>query len=233
MSCDSFTLEMRDVYRTFESPGESVHALREVNLQIKPGEFVAISGPSGSGKTTLLHLAALLDRPTAGDVLLNSTSTLSLDDHHLDDLRKSEVGMVFQAFHLLPRRSVIENVRFRFRYQHINDAKEMERAREALAWVDMEQLAAREVRWLSGGEMQRVAIARAVAGRPALLLADEPTGNLDRANTLAVMKCFEKLHDAGITILMVTHNEDLLSFASRRLHCLDGKVEGESVKDEG
>lgn len=227
MSSEISTLEMRDVSRVFESPGGDVHALRSVDLQIDPGEFVAISGPSGSGKTTLLHLSALLDRPTSGDVLLDGVSTLSRTDDDMDDLRKHKVGMVFQAFHLLPRRSVIENVRFRFRYQHVSDTDEEDRAREALRWVDMEQLADREVRWLSGGEMQRVAIARAVAGRPALLLADEPTGNLDRTNTLAVMKCFEKLHDAGITILMVTHNEDLLSFASRHLHCLDGEVEGD------
>lgn len=224
----SITLEMRDVSRVFESPGGDVHALRSVDLKISSGEFVAISGPSGSGKTTLLHLSALLDRPTQGDVLLDGTSTLSLGDDDLGDLRKHKVGMVFQAFHLLPRRTVLENVRFRFRYQHASPEDEEARAREALTWVDMEDLADREVRWLSGGEMQRVAIARAVAGRPALLLADEPTGNLDRTNTLAVMTCFERLHQAGITILMVTHNEELLSFASRKLQCLDGHVKDAS-----
>jgi len=219
------TLEMRGVTRIFASPAGDVTALRQVDFAIQPGEFIAISGPSGSGKTTLLHLAALLDRPSGGDLCFDGLPVAPMSDDEIGELRKLRIGMVFQAFHLLPRRSVLENVRFRFRYQSIDPEEEDARAREALSWVGMESMADREVRWLSGGEMQRVAIARAVAGRPALLLADEPTGNLDRANTMAVMACFERLHQAGITILMVTHNEGLLSFASRHLHCLDGRLE--------
>lgn len=225
MNKPAFTLEMQGVSRHFPSPSGTVIALRRIDFKIEPGEFVAISGPSGSGKTTLLHLAALLDRPTAGDMFFDGGSVAGMNDEEIDSLRKVRVGMVFQAFHLLPRRSVMENVRFRFRYQDIEPDEEQQRAVEALAWVGMEKLADREVRWLSGGEMQRVAIARAVAGRPALLLADEPTGNLDRTNTRAVMECFERLHHAGITILMVTHNEGLLSFASRHIHCRDGVLE--------
>jgi putative ABC transport system ATP-binding protein len=219
------TLEMRGVSRAFPSPAGPVHALRSVDLAIEPGEFIAISGPSGSGKTTLLHLAALLDRPTGGSLHFAGREVSRLGDDDIDELRKHEVGMVFQSFHLLPRRSVLENVRFRFRYQSVTPEEQDSRAREALAWVGMDHLAGRQARWLSGGEMQRVAIARAVAGRPSLLLADEPTGNLDRANTLSVMECFRNLHDAGITILMVTHNEGLLSFATRRLQCADGRLE--------
>lgn len=219
------TLEMRGVTRVFASPAGDVTALRDVDFAMQPGEFVAISGPSGSGKTTLLHLAALLDRPSCGAMWFDGRLLSSLDEDAVGEIRKHRIGMVFQAFHLLPRRSVLENVRFRFRYQSVPVEEENDRAMEALSWVGMDHMAAREVRWLSGGEMQRVAIARAVAGRPALLLADEPTGNLDRANTMAVMACFERLHDAGITILMVTHNEGLLSFATRRHHCLDGRLE--------
>jgi len=226
MNSPSLTLEMRGLSRHFPSPSGTVTALRHVDLKITPGEFVAISGPSGSGKTTLLHLSALLDRPTAGELFFNGSPVSRMTDEEIDELRKHRVGMVFQAFHLLPRRSVMENVRFRFRYQELDPDEELNRAAEALAWVGMEKLADREVRWLSGGEMQRVAIARAVAGRPALLLADEPTGNLDRANTQAVMECFQRLHEAGITILMVTHNEGLLSFASRHIQCRDGMLEG-------
>jgi len=228
MNRPTATLEMRGLSRHFPSPSGTVTALRHVDLSIAPGEFVAISGPSGSGKTTLLHLAALLDRPTGGELLFNGAPVSRMTDEDIDDLRKHNVGMVFQAFHLLPRRSVMENVRFRFRYQEIEPDEEQSRAAEALSWVGMEKLADREVRWLSGGEMQRVAIARAVAGRPALLLADEPTGNLDRANTQAVMECFQRLHEAGITILMVTHNDGLLSFASRHIYCRDGALEGEA-----
>jgi len=228
MNRPTSTLEMRGLSRHFPSPSGTVTALRHVDLRITPGEFVAISGPSGSGKTTLLHLAALLDRPTGGEMLFNGSPVSRMTDEEIDELRKHQVGMVFQAFHLLPRRSVMENVRFRFRYQELDPDEEQNRATEALSWVGMEKLADREVRWLSGGEMQRVAIARAVAGRPALLLADEPTGNLDRANTQAVMECFQLLHEAGITILMVTHNEGLLSFASRHIHCRDGALEGET-----
>ncbi|HMP89270.1 MAG TPA: ABC transporter ATP-binding protein [Kiritimatiellia bacterium] len=219
------TLDLKRVSRLFPSPGGDVTALQSVDFLLQPGEFVAISGPSGSGKTTLLHLAALLDRPTGGELLFRGNSVMQMTEDQVGELRKFHIGMVFQAFHLMPRRTVLENVRFRFRYQAISPGEEEQRAREALSWVGMDHLAAREVRWLSGGEMQRVAIARAVAGRPSLLLADEPTGNLDHANSMAVMNCFEQLHSAGITILMVTHNEGLLSFASRHLHCRDGRLE--------
>jgi ABC-type lipoprotein export system ATPase subunit len=221
----SATLEMRDVSRVFSSSTGEVTALKHIDFTVQPGEFTAISGPSGSGKTTLLHLAALLDRPTSGRILFEQRDITAMDDRAVDDLRKHRVGMVFQAFHLLPRRTVIENVRFRFRYQSLTTEEETSRAIEALNWVGLEKLADREVRWLSGGEMQRVAIARAVAGKPSLLLADEPTGNLDRSNTDAVMTCFQRLHREGITILMVTHNEALLTFASRHLHCRDGQLE--------
>ena len=224
MSSIPVTLDMRGVSRVFSSSAGNVTALNDINLTIQSGEYVAISGPSGSGKTTLLHLSALLDRPSSGSLFFEGRDVTALPDQEVDELRKHRIGMVFQAFHLLPRRTVMENVRFRFRYQSRSPEEEIELAAEALNWVGMEQLADREVRWLSGGEMQRVAIARAVAGRPVILLADEPTGNLDRANTDAVMECFEKLHRAGITILMVTHNETLLSFASRHIHCRDGKL---------
>jgi len=225
MSGSAVTLDMRGVSRVFSSPSGDVTALNQASLTIPSGDYVAISGPSGSGKTTLLHLAALLDRPTDGQIFLAGHDVTAMNDREVNELRKNHIGMVFQAFHLLPRRTVIENVRFRFRYQSLSDDEEVTRSMEALAWVGMEKLVDREVRWLSGGEMQRVAIARAVAGRPAILLADEPTGNLDRANTDAVMECFKQLHREGITILMVTHNEALLSFASRHLHCRDGKLE--------
>ncbi|HMO03991.1 MAG TPA: ABC transporter ATP-binding protein [Kiritimatiellia bacterium] len=219
------TLELHGVERRFDTPSGPVTALRPTDLAIRPGEFVAISGPSGSGKTTLLHLAALLDRPTGGRLVFAGADTGTLDEAGLDALRRDRIGMVFQAFHLLPRRSVRDNIRFRFRYQRVDAATETARTDEAMAWVGIAHLADREARVLSGGEMQRVAIARAVAGRPDLLLADEPTGNLDQANTRAVMDCFTRLHAAGLTILMVTHNEALLGFATRRFHCADGTLE--------
>lgn len=228
MTAGEPTLDMRGITRTFPSPAGDVTALRGINITVPAGSFVAISGPSGSGKTTLLHLAALLDRPSSGSMRFDGREVSDLSEPELDALRRDHIGMVFQAFHLLPRRTVRDNVMFRFRYQHMAPADEASRCAEAMDWVGIGHLADREARWLSGGEMQRVAIARAVAGKPSLLLSDEPTGNLDRANTQAVMACFTRLHDAGLTILMVTHNEDLLSFATHRFHCLDGRLEERS-----
>lgn len=221
-------LELQGIRRAFPSSSGDVPVLRGVDMVLAPGDFAAISGPSGSGKTTLLHLAALLDRPSGGRLLLEGREVGGLAEEELDAVRRDRIGMVFQAFHLLPRRTVLENVRFRFRYRDTLPGEEDQRAREAMEWVGITHLADREARWLSGGEMQRVAIARAVAGRPTLLLSDEPTGNLDRDSTRAVMDCFTRLHAAGLTILMVTHNEDLLGFATRRFHCRDGRVEERS-----
>ena len=218
-------LEMRRVTKEYPSPAGAVRVLRGVDLQVAPGEFVMVTGPSGSGKTTLLNIASLLDPPTSGEVLFKGEDVSTLADERLCEARKLGIGMVFQRFHLLPNRSALDNVAFRFRYvggdeDHVRAASE-----SALSRVGMMLQAHQPARLLSAGEMQRVAIARAVALEPGLLVADEPTGNLDREATEDVMACFAELNRGGLTILMVTHNEGLLPYASRRVTCRNGVVE--------
>ena len=218
-------LEMQDASKSFLTSSGRVEVLRHVNFSVAAGEFVAITGPSGSGKSTCLHLAALLDHPTSGRVLFDGQDISAVAELDLCQLRKQKVGMVFQKYCLLPHRSVFENVLFRFRYLDHDRADAERRVQHALETVGLLNIADRLVRLLSGGEMQRVAIARAVALEPRLLIADEPTGNLDRASANAVMDCFRRLNHAGLTILMVTHNEALLDFCARHFVCQDGTIE--------
>lgn len=219
-------LQMHEVRRTFRLPSGEVHAVRRATLTLGAGEFVAVSGPSGSGKSTVLHMAALLDRPTSGTVLFDEKDVSALDDEGLCTLRKSSVGMVFQRHHLMAHRSVLENVLFRFRYLDFDRALAERLALEALRTVGLERLADRPARLLSGGEMQRVAVARAIAYRPRLLVADEPTGNLDAASGRQVLDCFEALEGSGIAILLVTHDSGSLREDVRRVTCRDGCIEG-------
>jgi putative ABC transport system ATP-binding protein len=215
---------MSRVVRRFDSHGSSVPVLRGVDLAVRRGEFVAITGPSGSGKSTLLHLAALLDAPDEGSLVFDGQDTAKLTDAQLCRLRGRAVGMVFQRFCLLPHRTVRQNVAFRYRYVDDDDAgaDTASRVERVLVALDLSHVADRPVRLLSGGEMQRVAIARAVAMEPSLLIADEPTGNLDRSAAQSVMQAFRQLNERGLTILMVTHNEGLLQYCSRRLRLEDG-----------
>jgi putative ABC transport system ATP-binding protein len=218
-------LEMRGVRKSFLAPQGAVDVLRGVDLVVSPGEFLMVTGPSGSGKTTLLNIASLLDQPTAGEVLFRGERVSDMDEEALCDVRKHRMGMVFQRFCLLPHRTAFENVLFRFRYVDEEEGDARNRAAAALETVGLAAVADRTTRKLSVGEMQRVAIARAVALRPDLLVADEPTGNLDAATAEGVMDCFRRLNGQGITILMVTHNESLLSYASRHLKCRNGALE--------
>lgn len=218
-------LRMQAVQKSYDTLQGSTAVLRRVNLDIAGGEFVVITGPSGSGKSTCLHLAALLDNPTAGQVLFDGDDVSCLTDRESCHLRATKIGMVFQKYCLIPHRSVLDNVMFRFRYLECDPGETMAFGREALDAVGIDHLADRTVRLLSGGEMQRVAIARAIALRPRLLIADEPTGNLDHAATLAVMENFRRLNNDGITILMVTHNPLLLEYCSRHVSCSDGIID--------
>jgi len=215
-------LRMAGVRKSFPAPAGPIEVLRGVDIEIGRGEFVMITGPSGSGKTTLIHLAALLDFPSSGKVYFDSEDVSELDEDRLCAFRKRTVGVVFQRFCLLPRRSAFENVMFRFRYVGGDDRENRRAALAALETVGLAGVAERPARVLSAGEMQRVAIARAVALRPDLLVADEPTGNLDAAAGLLVMECFRRLNEAGLTLLLVTHNEKLLRYASRHLVCAEG-----------
>lgn len=218
-------LAMEDVSRTFPTPHGPVTVLTGVTLHVNAGDFVSITGPSGSGKTTLLNLAALLDQPTAGRLTLSGHDVQSISEQERIELRKRKVGMVFQRFCLLPHRTVLENVLFRFRYLDADPGEARRLARRALAQVDMEPHADQPARLLSGGEMQRVAIARAIALPPDLLLVDEPTGNLDPAAGIAIMDHFLRLNRSGITIVMATHNPALAKHTSRHLECRSGALE--------
>jgi putative ABC transport system ATP-binding protein len=211
-------LEFRDVSRRFGD----VEVLRGVNFSVNRGDFMAITGPSGSGKSTMLHLAALLDAPTAGQIFLEEENISAAGSEQQTELRKRKIGMIFQRANLLTRRSALANVAFRFRYTGESDKYALESARRALDEVGLAGIADRTARVLSGGEMQRVAIARAIALQPALLLADEPTGNLDRASAKSVMETLARLNRSGITILLVTHNEELLPYCSRHCSLHDG-----------
>ncbi|MCZ7591734.1 MAG: ABC transporter ATP-binding protein [Kiritimatiellae bacterium] len=217
-------LSMRGVWKSFATPRGPVHVLRGVDLEIEPGSFVVITGPSGSGKSTFLNLASLLDTPTQGVVQFAGRVTSTLNEKELCELRKERLGMVFQKFCLLTHRSALENVLFRFRYLAVPHTEAQKSSERALARVGLAAQADQPTRLMSGGEMQRVAIARAVAQRPDLLVADEPTGNLDRAAAESVMEVFRDLNADGITILLVTHNESLLRFATRHLVCADGRL---------
>lgn len=210
------------VRKDFRAPHGRVRVLTGVDFTINTGEFVAITGPSGSGKSTLLNLASLLDHPSAGTLWFDDKKVSELSERALCEFRKNRIGMVFQKYCLLPHRSVKENILFRFRYlPHTRDEAES-KARDIMEMMGLTPVADRPARLLSGGEMQRVSIARAVVKPPRLLVADEPTGNLDRRSAHIVMSCFRQLHRQGLSILFVTHNESLLHYCSRRLVCNDG-----------
>lgn len=217
-------LQMRGVAKSFLGSHGAVHVLRSVDLALNTGEFLAVTGPSGSGKTTLLNLAALLDQPTSGEIFFRNEKVTELDQEELAVIRKSRVGMVFQNFCLLPHRSALENVAFRYRYLGEDPTDARAEAMETLDALGLASVAHQPVRLLSGGEMQRVAIARAVAVRPQLLVADEPTGNLDASAAEMVMDTFSQLNQDGITVLLVTHNTSLLRYCSRHVVCDNGSI---------
>jgi putative ABC transport system ATP-binding protein len=220
-------LTLESVVREYRTPARTHRVLDGVSLSVADGELLAITGPSGSGKSTLLNLCALLDRPDDGEVSLAGRHTSGLDEPGLARLRGSAIGLVLQSYALLPYRTVLDNVLFRFRYVGAPDPDGgIARARRCLDELGLGPLADQPVRWLSGGEMQRVAIARAVVLAPRLLLADEPTGNLDSENAAMVMECFRRLNrERRIAVLLVTHDLLLLEPADRHLVCRDGRLE--------
>lgn len=204
---------------------ETVHALREVSLDIQRGEYVAIMGPSGSGKSTLMNLIGCLDTPTTGQYELNGIQVSEMDDNRLAEVRNKEIGFVFQTFNLLARSSALQNVELPLIYAGVPSQERLERARETLRSVDLEQRMHHKPNELSGGQRQRVAIARALVNRPSILLADEPTGALDSATGQEIMALFARLHENGNTIVLVTHEQDIAMHAHRVVHIRDGKVE--------
>lgn len=218
-------LGMRGVWRSFASPGGDVEVLRGVDLALESGAFVALTGPSGVGKTTLLHLAGLLDRPSAGEVSFEGRAVASMSDREADAARAERIGFVFQRYHLLPSRTVIENVRFRFRYGRLPAAEARRLADRAVEALGLRAVRDRPARLLSGGEMQRTAIARAIALPPRLLLADEPTGNVDPDTAALIVEVLQRLKAGGTAILMATHNPSVRGGADRVLACAGGVLD--------
>jgi putative ABC transport system ATP-binding protein len=221
----STLLEFRSVEKHYVTSASRIEALSALDITMQPGDFVAITGPSGSGKSTLLNLATLLDRPTRGSVYFDGTDTSALSERARGELRKNSISVVFQSYHLLPERSVLENVMFRFRYMDTPVAEARRAAYRVLELTRLTALAQRPARLLSGGEMQRTALARAIAVPLRLLAADEPTGNLDEESATQVMQCLVELNRNGTAILLVTHNLALLNHARRQLAFRHGRIE--------
>jgi putative ABC transport system ATP-binding protein len=214
-----------DLWKTYVMGSEEIHALRGVSINIEPGEYVAIMGPSGSGKSTLMNLIGCLDTPTKGSYMLNGKEVASMNDDELARIRNEEIGFVFQTFNLLPRATALHNVELPLVYAGVSSKDRQERARKALEKVELTQRASHRPNELSGGQRQRVAIARALVNDPSILLADEPTGNLDSKTGVEIMAVFERLHAAGNTIVLVTHEADIAAHAHRVIHIRDGQVE--------
>jgi putative ABC transport system ATP-binding protein len=218
-------IETRDLWKTYVMGAEEIHALRGVSIAIDAGDYVAIMGPSGSGKSTLMNLIGCLDTPTKGSYLLNGKEVAQMNDNELARIRNEEIGFVFQTFNLLPRASAVHNVELPLVYAGVPARERQERAREALRKVELQERMAHKPNELSGGQRQRVAIARALVNNPSILLADEPTGNLDSKTGVEIMALFERLHKAGNTIVLVTHEADIAAHAHRAIHLRDGQIE--------
>ena len=214
-----------DLWKTYVMGSEEIHALRGLSINIEKGEYCAIMGPSGSGKSTLMNLIGCLDTPSKGSYLLNGKEVAEMNDDELARIRNEEIGFVFQTFNLLPRATALHNVELPLVYAGVSGRDRQERARQALAKVELTERASHKPNELSGGQRQRVAIARALVNNPSILLADEPTGNLDSKTGVEIMAVFKRLHDAGNTIILVTHEPDIAAYAHRVIHIRDGQVE--------
>jgi putative ABC transport system ATP-binding protein len=214
-----------ELWKTYEMGGEKLHALRGIDLTIRKGEYVAIMGPSGSGKSTLMNLIGCLDTPTSGRYWLAGRLVSELDDDELAAIRNKEIGFVFQTFNLLPRATALHNVELPMIYNGTPSEERLARARRALEAVDLGERMFHKPNELSGGQRQRVAVARALVNSPSIVLADEPTGNLDTKTGDEIMALFARLHDEGNTFILVTHENDVAKRANRIIHVRDGKVE--------
>lgn len=224
-SPESSVIYLEDIFRVYEMGEEKVYALRGVTVGIKRNEYVAIMGPSGSGKSTLMNLIGCLDTPSSGNYFFNGANVAGLDDDELAEIRNREIGFVFQTFNLLPRSDALHNVELPLVYSGVKKEERLERAYQALVNVGLDSRASHKPNELSGGQRQRVAIARALVTNPSIILADEPTGNLDSKTGDEIMHLFQELHDKGNTIIVVTHEEDIARHAHRIVRVRDGKIE--------
>jgi putative ABC transport system ATP-binding protein len=225
---DGVVIRTYDLWKTYVMGDQEINAVSGVDIEIKKGEYVAIMGPSGSGKSTLMNLIGCLDTPTRGEYFINGSLVSDMTDDELARIRNKEIGFVFQTFNLLARATSLHNVELPLIYSGVGADARIERAKQALRHVDLEQRMYHKPSELSGGQRQRVAVARALVNNPSILLADEPTGNLDTATGIEIMGLFERLHQQGNTIVLVTHEHDIALNAHRIIHVRDGKVE----KDE-
>ena len=225
-------IQVRDLMKHYVMGSESVHALDGVSLDIDKGDYVAIMGPSGSGKSTLMNLIGCLDTPTSGSYILNNKEVSTMNDDELASIRNKEIGFVFQTFNLLARTTALGNVELPLIYAAIPRGERVQRAKDALQAVGLADRMTHRPNQLSGGQRQRVAVARALVNRPSLLLADEPTGNLDSKTTTEIMALFDELRSKGNTIVVVTHEEDIAHHARRIVRLRDGKIVSDEVNQE-
>src|ERR1700758_1216534 len=221
---DGIVIRTYDLWKTYIMGDQEINAVSGVDIEIKRGEYVAIMGPSGSGKSTLMNLIGCLDTPTRGQYYINGRLVSEMTDDELARIRNKEIGFVFQTFNLLPRATSLHNVELPLIYSGTASEARLERAKHAMSQVDLEKRMHHKPNELSGGQRQRVAIARALVNNPSILLADEPTGNLDTATGNEIMGLFKELHRAGQTIVLVTHEHDIAAHAHRQIHLLDGKI---------
>ncbi|RNI31140.1 ABC transporter ATP-binding protein [Rufibacter latericius] len=225
----STIIKTEDISRMYQMGTETIHALRSISIEIKRGEYVAFMGPSGSGKSTLMNIVGCLDTPTSGTYILNGNDVSNMADNELATVRNKEIGFVFQTFNLLPRSSSLDNVALPLVYAGYGKSEREERAMAALDSVGLGSRAKHKPNELSGGQRQRVAIARALVNDPSIILADEPTGNLDTKTSYEIMGLFEALHAKGNTIIMVTHEDDIAHYAHRIVRLRDGLIESDEL----
>jgi putative ABC transport system ATP-binding protein len=225
----STIIKTENISKMYQMGAETIHALRSISIEIQRGEYVAFMGPSGSGKSTLMNIVGCLDTPTSGTYILNGNDVSHMVDNELATVRNKEIGFVFQTFNLLPRSSSLDNVALPLIYAGYGKSERNERAMEALSSVGLGSRAMHKPNELSGGQRQRVAIARALVNDPSIILADEPTGNLDTKTSYEIMGLFEALHAKGNTIIMVTHEDDIAHYAHRIVRLRDGLVESDEM----
>ena len=220
-------IKTEDLWKVYELGSEKIPAVQSVNLEVQKGEYIAIMGPSGSGKSTLMNLIGCLDTPTKGKYFLNGNLVSEMNDDQLAYIRNKEIGFVFQTFNLLPRATALHNVELPLIYNGTDAPARIQKAKDALKLVDLADRMYHKPNELSGGQRQRVAVARALVNNPSIILADEPTGNLDTATGIDIMKLFDRLHKQGNTVILITHEHDVATYANRIIHIRDGKIEKE------
>ena len=230
MTDSNAILQLRDITRDFKMGAQTVHVLKGIDLDIFKNQYVALMGPSGSGKSTLMNLLGCLDTPTEGTYVLNGSDVSALDDNALAEIRNNEIGFVFQTFNLLPRSTALENVALPLVYAGWGKEERIARASEVLEQVGLGDRMDHKPNQLSGGQRQRVAVARALVNKPALILADEPTGNLDSKTSVEIMKLFDEIQAAGNTVVLVTHEEDIAQRAKRVIRLVDGNIDSDISK---